>query len=1346
MFSKIRVANVVLLVLLIGLLLLTAGPLEGLYAETSNLLAVDSWDDEVDTAFPGDSLQEYLGEDGLVDALIVLEEQADTAAVAGEVRLQQDYSDDDVAKAVVNSLQVTAEETQKPLIDRLEALAGVEVINEFFIVNIIHAKIPLELIDEIATYPEVDQVKPNRQVELIEPVESDETQNLSSEGVEWNIKQVNAPAVWDEGYDGDGVVVGIIDTGVDLEHEALLHKYRGYDQDGDHEHDYNWFDPHYQESAPDDEQGHGTHCIGTVLGSDQEGQNQVGVAPGAQWIAARGLDEDGQGTDAHLLAAGEYLLAPRPNPDGSGAPDPTRAPDIINSSWGGGMPRKDDFYQDIVENWRDAGIMPIFAAGNSGPGYGTVESPGNYPGSFAVAATDSINRLAMFSSRGASPYDHPGSMKPDLSAPGVNIRSAVPGNDYDLKQGTSMAAPHIAGVAALLLQADPDLEVDELENMIKNTAHPLTDDIYSESPNYGYGYGLVDALAALDGDKSPPPEPGEPDLFPDPLIDAAYLWGHAAGAPAIPAGNPHIPTGPLTLDLDGELGVLDYNAEIIMVGSDFIEETWYAIGYDNFEEAASLYSVDAMTGEPNKVGSTDIMETFTGLTYDPGKETLYASACYLDEENEQVQPQNELYTIDPETGEALFVTEIDGVDGIIFGIAFDNDGQLYGTEMLEGLQEDSKLYNLDPDSGEADLIGSMEVSWSSIFQSVIDGISQDIAFDHHNVLYGTLDHYYAENDYLDRSVNLYQIDTEQGRAEPASDDPVGVTGGLAIPALETDFAILRLSGNNRYETAVETALAEFPEGAENVIIARGDGPGDDPNVVDGLAGGYLAGVKDAPILLTRQDSLPDEIGNAIEELGANKAYILGGDVAVSEEVQTEIKDLDVESERIAGTNRFDTAAEIAGEGENPVDTAFIVNGFALADSMVAGAASVEEEYPILLVEDDSVPGDTAEAIANLGIDNIYIVGGDTVVSDQVKNELAGMVTGFVERLAGDDRYETSVEFAKELFAEPAEISVVNGREGLSDAVGACVFSNPVIYVGKEKIPSGVKDYLLDSLTEENVIRVFGGGAVVAGNVKNQLEKIISGEYTAVTGVSIVEGDRSITRGSTVQLTAEVEPDDATNQGVSWTSDDESIATVDADGLVTGESEGIATITVTTDDGGFEDTVEITVEVDEALEIEDGHWYGYMYDAYDPYPEVAFNVKDNVITKDGSPIEIEFEDGSTEFVSLIADFPHVIDGELVWWSFWTKEDLPITEENLFIIDEVGEDDHGNDHAVTVVGEFIKENDELFVDGFASHVSEDLNLKSEYYWLGLHEDNPLIEQAGQRQVPIDDARIVEINLAD
>ncbi|WP_319003362.1 S8 family serine peptidase [Bacillus pumilus] len=455
-------------------------------------------------------LMKQFQQDDKVTFLIKMKEQTNTQKVAKEAvsrakkqKLTAARTQYTKRSAVVSELRATSEETQQALLTYLQKeqkKKQVKEIHSYYIVNGLAVTGTKEVMEKVASFPEVDQVLPNETRQIHRPVDlktsKQKKQMKAVDGVEWNISQVHAPEAWALGYDGTGTVVASIDTGVEWDHLALKEKYRGYDpaHPNDPSHEFNWYDATTGSEAPYDDLEHGTHVTGTMVGSEPDGKNQIGVAPGAKWIAVKAFSEDG-GTDADLLDAGEWILAPK---DEDGNPHPEKAPDVVNNSWGGG-PGLDDWYKDVVNAWRAADIFPEFSAGNTDlfnpGGEGSIANPANYQEAFATGATDQDNKLGSFSLQGPSPY---GVMKPDIAAPGVNIRSSIPGKGYeDGWNGTSMAGPHVSAVVALLRQVQSDLSVEEIEQILIDTAKPLTDQQFPESPNNGYGAGLVDAKEAI---------------------------------------------------------------------------------------------------------------------------------------------------------------------------------------------------------------------------------------------------------------------------------------------------------------------------------------------------------------------------------------------------------------------------------------------------------------------------------------------------------------------------------------------------------------------------------------------------------------------------------------------------------------------------------------------------------------------------------------------------------------------------------------------------------------------------------------------------------------------------------
>jgi subtilisin family serine protease len=323
----------------------------------------------------------------------------------------------------------------------------------------------------------------------------------------WNIHQINADRVWrDFGVTGQGIVVANIDTGVHYDHPALAAHYRGALGDGRYDHNYSWFDPLGERLIPQDDNGHGTHTMGTIVANGAGGTPTVGVAPGARWIAAQGCSAY-TCNESDLIGAAQWILAPT-RLDG-GQPRPDLRPMIVNNSWAG--TGGSDWYAGYTAAWRAAGIFPVFAAGNAGGGItqvcGSIDSPGDYADVVAVGATDQNDTIAGFSLLGPA-LD--GRRKPDFVAPGtyagsgLGVLSTFPGEgaSYQVLRGTSMAAPHVAGLVALLWSANPTLigDYDATYALIRDSAREHSDTRCGDTagaPNNVYGYGRIDAYDAV---------------------------------------------------------------------------------------------------------------------------------------------------------------------------------------------------------------------------------------------------------------------------------------------------------------------------------------------------------------------------------------------------------------------------------------------------------------------------------------------------------------------------------------------------------------------------------------------------------------------------------------------------------------------------------------------------------------------------------------------------------------------------------------------------------------------------------------------------------------------------------
>ncbi|GAA4452774.1 S8 family serine peptidase [Phytohabitans houttuyneae] len=390
--------------------------------------------------------------------------------------------------AVATALQETADESQAKVRADLDA-AGVKY-QAFWATNAIKVSSASQsMAQDIAARGEVEGLYAPMTYSV--PKITKETDQKTINAVEWGIANINADDVWAQyGVKGAGITIANIDTGVQFSHPALVGSYRGNNGDGTFNHNYNWFNAAGTCATPCDNNGHGTHTMGTMAGLD--GANQVGVAPEVKWIAANGCCP----TDNALITSGQWMLQPR---DSAGQnPDASKRPNIINNSWGSELPSNDPFMEDVTLAWEASGIFGTWSNGNEGDDCETSGSPGSRIVNYSVGAYDVNNNIAGFSSRGAG---QDGEIKPNISAPGVAVRSSLPNNTYGSISGTSMAAPHLAGAIALLWSAAPSLvgQITATRQLLNDTAVDKLDAQCggTADDNNVFGEGRLDALALL---------------------------------------------------------------------------------------------------------------------------------------------------------------------------------------------------------------------------------------------------------------------------------------------------------------------------------------------------------------------------------------------------------------------------------------------------------------------------------------------------------------------------------------------------------------------------------------------------------------------------------------------------------------------------------------------------------------------------------------------------------------------------------------------------------------------------------------------------------------------------------
>jgi serine protease AprX len=450
--------------------------------------------------------QKLLQQEGSQSFLVVLEDKTDLSAISanavGDARALSVFQALHARESGLKSFAVKHDLTNA---------------EPFWLVNALLVKADAASAQRLAQDPQVRAIHADPLLQFKAPViEFGAEQPMAIRAATPGQTLIGAPQLWAIGIRGQGVVIAGEDTGYAWEHPALKSSYRGWDGT-QADHNYNWFDGVRDSSInaggscgisspqPCDDGNHGTHTMGTMVGDDGANE-QIGAAPMARWVGCRNMAV-GDGRPSTYLRCMQWMLAPT---DLTGAnPDPLKAPHVINNSWG--CPPSEsctvpDVLREGVANLRAAGILFVAAAGNSGnSGCGSVSDPPSiYAESFTVGNITLSSAISTSSSRGPVTVDGSNRRKPDVSAPGTGIRSSVPPSNYGNLSGTSMAAPHVAGAAALLMSAFPELKrnPEAVEALLESSAVPITLNLSCGGigtttwPNNIAGFGRIDVYAA----------------------------------------------------------------------------------------------------------------------------------------------------------------------------------------------------------------------------------------------------------------------------------------------------------------------------------------------------------------------------------------------------------------------------------------------------------------------------------------------------------------------------------------------------------------------------------------------------------------------------------------------------------------------------------------------------------------------------------------------------------------------------------------------------------------------------------------------------------------------------------
>jgi len=449
-----------------------------------------------------------------VPVLIELKAKADLSDISLDLKKSEK------AQLVFERLFNVAKGSQSHLIEILKSRQI--TFHSFFLVNVVAARITKEDLAVIALLPEVKSILLDESISLDKSVDRT-LQKLSSRGplLTWGITRIEADQVWSMGYEGQGVTVAGEDTGYKWDLEGIQEKYRGYNQ-GKVDHNYNWHDAIHSWSplsadstgnrcgfdlkSPCDDNDHGTHTMGTMVGSTET--DAYGVAPKANWIGCRNM-ERGNGSLTTYIECFEFFLAPTDLNNKN--PKPELSPSVINNSWYCALEEGCDtsnfkIMEEVVNNLTTAGIVVVVSAGNSGQACGNIAAPAAiYESSLVVGAFANDDNISGFSSSGPVLNFKKNRIKPDVVAPGSDIVSRIPAGILVGWNGTSMAGPHVAGLVALIINANPALngQVEKIKKIIKESARTAEANIdclpfdKNAVPNHVYGFGKIMAKNAV---------------------------------------------------------------------------------------------------------------------------------------------------------------------------------------------------------------------------------------------------------------------------------------------------------------------------------------------------------------------------------------------------------------------------------------------------------------------------------------------------------------------------------------------------------------------------------------------------------------------------------------------------------------------------------------------------------------------------------------------------------------------------------------------------------------------------------------------------------------------------------
>ncbi|MEO0191348.1 MAG: S8 family serine peptidase [candidate division WOR-3 bacterium] len=593
---------------------------------------------------------------------------------------------------------------------------GLSAVEQFWVFNGFYCEATPAQIEELARDPRVDYIVEDKMPynPLIEPMPSD----AALPTTEWNITKIKADSVWIVyGITGAGRIIGAMDTGVDTSHPALKLGTTSKMAPG------GWYDAVSGNPNPYWTGSHGTHVTGTEVGGDGTGPftNDIGVAPGAKFIHALVIGGNYYYRDFHRGFQWVASLA-----------GTAIEPDAVQNSWGWPVNEESLEYWDDILAWRNLNIIPTFSYGNESTG--GPRTPASYPDLISVGATDASDNIANFSSLGPAPNSPPWNEPkywsdplwntytypfygPYVCAPGVSVRSCVPGGGYESWDGTSMAGPHVAGTIALMMEANPNLDYQTVWNILTSTAVHLG----GTYPNNTYGWGRINAKAAVEAAMAIETDPfvtvfsyeiTDPGGNNDSWWQRGELVGiiftlHNSGADGNITANVST-TNPNITVMDGSTsfgnipagGFADNSGDPVWVKSDVNTPCGEYVRFDLVVTDGGRYTDTLIAYVNVDYGPGMIVDVYSVPTsvyynqYVPQSITASPTSIYF-----TTQSNNRIYVINPATGDS--VRTITGPATNLTGITYDRTRDALWVQSNAGT-----IYRIDT-------LGSQQASFSS---------------------------------------------------------------------------------------------------------------------------------------------------------------------------------------------------------------------------------------------------------------------------------------------------------------------------------------------------------------------------------------------------------------------------------------------------------------------------------------------------------------------------------------------------------------------------------------------------------------------------------------------------------